>query len=323
MKILMIGGTGFLGPKVLQTFLQQGHEVAVFHRGQTVVDLPAGVRTIKGERSQLTLAKSEFSSFGPDVVLDLINSSQGQAQQLIEVCRGVTPHVVTLSSCDVYQAFDVFLGRSQDALQPVPLTETSALRHQFFLFKDMNVEQLPSWVDHFYEKIHAEEVVMNDPEIKGSILRLPMVYGPGDVQRRFGLIVKELQTSKEIVLDEETAQWQGCWGFIDNIVEAIRLVVTHPKAVGQIYHVADATNLTGIDIVQRLSEAANWQGEIRVTKEKHPKTNLRKVLRIETLNPAQYLCLDSSKIRQELGFQEPVSEKAAFQATYDYLVKGG
>lgn len=321
MKILIIGGTGFLGPRVLQSLLQQGHEVAVFHRGQTPVDLPDSVRMIKGERSHLTLAKPEFLSFGPDVVLDLINSSQGQAQQLMEVCKGVTSRVVTISSCDVYQAFDVFLGRSQDALQPVPLKETAALRHQLFLFKDMNAQQLPSWVDHFYEKIHAEEVVLNDPEIKGSILRLPMVYGPGDVQRRFDSIVQELKTNKEIVLDEETAQWQGCWGFVDNIVEAIRLVVTHPKAVGEIYHVADAANLTSIDIVRRLGEAANWQGEIRVTKEKHPRTNLRKVFHVETINPAQYLCLDSSKIRQELGFQEPVSEKAAFKATYDYLAE--
>lgn len=319
MKILMIGGTGFLGPRVLQALLQQGHEIAVFHRGQTPVVLPEGVRAIKGERSHLALAKPEFLAFGPDVVIDLINSSQGQAQQLMEVCKGVSPRVVTISSCDVYQAFDVFLGRSSNSLQPVPLKETSSLRHQFYLFKDINIQQLPSWVDHFYEKIHAEEVVLNDPEIKGSVLRLPMVYGPGDIQKRFSNILDNFKNSKEILLDEETAQWQGCWGFVDNIVEAIRLVAVHPKAMGQIYHIGDAINLAYVDIARRLSEAANWQGEVRVTHEKCPKTNLRQVFGVKNLNPAQYLSLDSSKIRQELDFKEPVSEKEAFQATYDYL----
>lgn len=35
MRILVIGGTGFIGARVLRHLHVEGHEVMVFHRGQT------------------------------------------------------------------------------------------------------------------------------------------------------------------------------------------------------------------------------------------------------------------------------------------------
>lgn len=35
MRILLVGGTRFLGPPVIRLLLAAGHEVAVFHRGQS------------------------------------------------------------------------------------------------------------------------------------------------------------------------------------------------------------------------------------------------------------------------------------------------
>ena len=40
MKVVVIGGTNFLGPPLVRRLVAQGHEVAVFHRGRTEADLP-------------------------------------------------------------------------------------------------------------------------------------------------------------------------------------------------------------------------------------------------------------------------------------------
>ena len=53
MHILVIGGTNFMGPLVVRSLSEQGHEVTVFHRGQTRTDLPRGVREILGDRRSL------------------------------------------------------------------------------------------------------------------------------------------------------------------------------------------------------------------------------------------------------------------------------
>ena len=60
MKILVIGGTNFIGPCVVRQLLKMGHEVTVFNRGQTQTELPEDVKWIKGDRHHLLEYKHEF-----------------------------------------------------------------------------------------------------------------------------------------------------------------------------------------------------------------------------------------------------------------------
>lgn len=53
MRILIIGGTNFMGPHVVRSLSEDGHEVTVFHRGQTGADLPRGVNEIFGDRRSI------------------------------------------------------------------------------------------------------------------------------------------------------------------------------------------------------------------------------------------------------------------------------
>src|ERR1700721_3078117 len=81
MKVLVIGGTGFIGPHLVRELSRMGHRVSVFHRGSTQVDLPA--ESIIGERRDLAALHPKA-----DVVIDLILSSGAQAESLMEAFRG-------------------------------------------------------------------------------------------------------------------------------------------------------------------------------------------------------------------------------------------
>jgi 2'-hydroxyisoflavone reductase len=50
MKILVIGGTNFIGLNVVLQLIAMGHEVTVFNRGETNTDLPKEVEWIKGDK---------------------------------------------------------------------------------------------------------------------------------------------------------------------------------------------------------------------------------------------------------------------------------
>jgi nucleoside-diphosphate-sugar epimerase len=67
MKILIIGGTNFIGPPVVYQLMAMGHEVSVFHRRKTTDDLPANVHEILGDRSHLLEMKSQFEQLSPQV----------------------------------------------------------------------------------------------------------------------------------------------------------------------------------------------------------------------------------------------------------------
>ena len=52
-----------------------------------------------------------------------------------------------------------------------------------------NLQNTFSWLTEDYDKIAVEEAVMKDDEVAGTVIRLPIVYGPGDtLHRMFGLL---------------------------------------------------------------------------------------------------------------------------------------
>jgi 2'-hydroxyisoflavone reductase len=52
LRVLVLGGTGFLGPAYVQASRARGHRVAVFNRGKGTTDLPADVERLVGDRSR-------------------------------------------------------------------------------------------------------------------------------------------------------------------------------------------------------------------------------------------------------------------------------
>jgi uncharacterized protein YbjT (DUF2867 family) len=120
MRILVIGGTGFIGGSLVPRLLDAGHEVAVLHRPEGAAQ-PAGVRSIRGDRRRLSERASALRAFGPDVVVDLILSSERQATALMQVFRGHAGRLVAITSMDVYRATGVLHGSEEGPLEPLPL----------------------------------------------------------------------------------------------------------------------------------------------------------------------------------------------------------
>ena len=180
-RILVIGGTGFIGPHVVRKLSSMGHDVAVLHRGQHNNDLPA--EHIIGERRDLARLRPNA-----EVVIDLILSSGAQARETMETFRGAARRVVAASSCDVYRACGILHGLEEGPPEPVPLHEDSSLRTKLQTYPPEQiaaVRKFYPWVDDDYDKIPVEREVMAHAGLPGTILRLPMVYGPGDPVQRF------------------------------------------------------------------------------------------------------------------------------------------
>src|SRR5215468_760020 len=67
LRILILGGTGFIGPHQVKYAVSRGHEVTVFNRGRRQADLPASVIHLQGDRNgQLDALKGKTW----DVVID-------------------------------------------------------------------------------------------------------------------------------------------------------------------------------------------------------------------------------------------------------------
>jgi len=312
MRILLIGGNGFIGRFVVAALKQQGHSLAVFHRGTTPA--PAGVAAIRGDRNQLHASAQELSRFAPDVVIDLVVSSGPQAEELMNIFRGATRRVVMLSSIDVYRAVAVSHGTESGPLQELPLTEDSELRRGLHPYPPESVQLMRTifpWVTDDYDKIPAERAVMNDRELPGTVLRLPMVYGPGDPLHRFYSVVKRVADGRHYIIFPETlAAWRSPRGFVENVAAAIALAATDDRAARRIYNVCEEPSFSELEWARKIANEMRWEGEFVVLPVERTPRHL-----LKPGNAAQHWTASSARIRRELGYQEPVALEEAIRQT--------
>ncbi len=316
MRILVIGGTNFMGPLVVRTLHTQGHNITVFHRGQTPTELPDSVQEILGDRRPLTNVASILQKTEPELVLDMIPSSEQDAQEVMRTFSGIARRVVSISSQDVYRAFGRVNRKESGPIDPQRITEDSPLRENLYPYRaepPRDADDPQKWQDD-YDKILVERVVMGDPNLPGTILRLPMVYGPGDYQHRMFAFLKRMDDQRPaILLDEAEAQWKWTHGYVENVAAAITLAVTDKRAAGHIYNVGEPFTFTMAQWISKIGEAAGWQGKIVTI----PQGRLPKPLRWD-INAEQHIVVDTSRIRQELGYKERIDIDETIQRTVNW-----
>lgn len=305
MKVLVIGGTGFIGPHVIRQLIEMGHEVTVFHRGETKADLPQ-VKRIKGDRHNLSDYKSEFQKLAPQVVLDMIPYTAKDARTVVDTFKDIADRVVAISSQDVYRARDIVWQRETGIIDPTPLTEDSPLRTQFYPYRDLSDDTFA----RNYDKIPVEQVYLSATELPATIIRLPMVYGAGDYQHRLYPYIKRMDDKRPaIVLEETIARWLGCYGYVENVARAIALAVSDERARGQIYNVCESP-ITVADLVKGIAKIINWQGKLVIV----PESQMPDTWELGA-NLDQHWITDSTRIRIELDYTEIVSRHEALKRT--------
>jgi len=221
MRILLIGGNGFIGLPLSNELRRSGYELAILHRRADASSSGSDVLHIQGDRNCLSDYLNQLRRFSPDVIIDLILSSGDQARQLIKVVRELGTRVVAISSMDVYRAWGVLQEVEPGPLEPLPITEESPLRTVRALYPPEALkimQNIFTWVNEHYDKIGVEEEIMSDAAVSATILRLPMVYGPGDRLHRFFPLLKRFADGRQtILLSDEFAAWRGPRGYVDNV----------------------------------------------------------------------------------------------------------
>lgn len=226
MRILIIGGTRFIGIYLTRLLVEQGHEVVLFNRGNRPAPVTR-VQQIQGDRTDAAQLKEKLSTERFDAIFDNNGRQLSDTQPLAEIFQGRVQHFVYMSSAGVYLKSDQMPHIEGDPVDPqsrhrgkaeteaylaaqgVPFT---AIRPTY-IYGPQNYNELESW---FFDRIVRDRPI-------------PI---PGN-----GLHITQL-------------------GHVQDLAAAMAAVLGNPEAVGQIYNVSGDRYVTFDGLARACAQAA-------------------------------------------------------------------
>jgi nucleoside-diphosphate-sugar epimerase len=310
MRVLLIGGTNFIGPHVVAALHRQGHEIAVYHRGLHEPDLPPDVRHIHSPRAAVPVLHlpSSLTDPRPDVVIHMFPVGADDVRAAIARFVGVARRILAISSGDVYRAYGRLLGSEPGPTEPMPLHEDSPLREVHFPYRQ--AAQGPADWTYHYDKILAERALLGGG-LPATVLRLPAVYGPKDPHRRLRPYIKRMLDRRPVILiDSLQAEWRWTHGYVEDVAQAIASAAIDERAVGRVYNVGEASTPSQAERIARLGQVIGWEGTLLTIDGDRLPQHLR-----SPYEPRQDLVMSTSRIRAELKFSEAVPADEALRRT--------
>jgi 2'-hydroxyisoflavone reductase len=165
MKLLVIGGSQFVGRHLVEAAAARGDQVTVFNRGRTAAVWPAGVEVRQGDRKADLLALAEGRW---DAVVDTCGYLPRDVARMAECLQGRVGRYVFVSSISVYASFER------------PNDEGSALG----LIDDVETEVVDG---RSYGPLKAlcEQAVASRFGDRALLIRPGLIVGPHDPTQRF------------------------------------------------------------------------------------------------------------------------------------------
>lgn len=117
MRILIMGGTRFIGVYLTKILVEQGHEVVLFNRGNRPAPVE-GVKQIKGDRTDPIQLKEKLSQEHFDAIFDNNGRELSDTQPLAEIFKDRVQHFVYMSSAGVYLKSDQLPHVEGDPVDP-------------------------------------------------------------------------------------------------------------------------------------------------------------------------------------------------------------
>ena len=253
------------------------------HRGQLEPDDMPKVEHIHCDRSELGLHRDELAAFGPDAVVDCRALTRADAEGALDVLPDV-PRRIVISSVDVYRAFGA-LNNEQET-DPVPIDEESPVRPERYPYRD----KMPGMDE--YDKLDVEDTYLPRG---ATVLRLPLVYGEHDYQRREEFMLRRVRAGRKRI-PFGSGQWLACRVYVRDVGRAVRLVL-QKEVAGEIFNICEDRTYSMRMWSQAILDAAGSSAElVRVGDEVLPED-----LKF-TGTMSQHIATSGNKARAMLGW---------------------
>jgi nucleoside-diphosphate-sugar epimerase len=283
MKVLILGGTRFVGRYVAQRLLDGGAEVTLLNRGVTGASI-ARAKTVIGDRSTPDglggLGDSRF-----DAVLDLSAYFSDWTRAAAERLAGRVAHYVFISSGAVYRPSAEYPWPETTPFGPVPM-----------------------WGGYGREKVASERLLW-EAHAQGRFavtsFRLPFILGPGNFADRESFVFGRLEASRPILLPGGgTALNQ--FVYADDVARALVATLERPgTSGGHAFNCAHANPITNRGWVELCADVLGLTAEVVAIDEEELGIEAETIdlTNIVFPYPSNHVILEGTKLTRELAVE--------------------
>ncbi len=224
MRILIMGGTRFIGVYLTRLLVSQGHEVTLFNRGNQPVPTE-GVKQIKGDRTSSTDLQ-QLSDLEFDAVFDNNGRELSDTQPLAELFKNRIQHFIYMSSAGVYLKSDQMPHVEGDAVDPKS-------RHK---------------------GKHDTESYLAESGIPFTSIRPTYIYGAQNYNDLEAWFFDRIVRDRPVPIPGHGQHFTQ-FGHVKDLAAAMAKVLGNEKAIGQIYNVSGDRAVTFDGLARACTEA--------------------------------------------------------------------
>lgn len=232
-KILLIGGSGFVGRALVPVLRSTGNEVFVLNRGARPVE---GTTQLIADRDDPCAVSRHTAAF--DVVIDTSGYTGKQVQTAFSVFGKNAGRWIHLSSAAVYRETPDHLPTEVD---PVGGAEV--------------------WGSYGADKSDADAFLIKQTDCPVAILRPPYLYGPNNANDRETFVWSRVLTGRAVIVPGDgSAQLQFL--HVHDLARIIAHLTGADFGARAIYNVAEPETMNAEAWVRRVASASGTEAEI-------------------------------------------------------------
>jgi len=293
MRILIMGGTRFIGIYLTKILVEQGHEVVLFNRGKKPAPI-AGIQQNHGDRTdanqiQDKLAKEEF-----DAIFDNNGRELNDTKPLADLFKDRVKHFVYMSSAGVYLKSDQMPHIEGDATDP----------------KSRHLGK------------YETESYLQTQNLPWTSIRPTYIYGPLNYNPLESWFFDRIVAGRPIPIPGNGFHLTQL-GHVKDLATAMAAVLGNQKAIGQVYNISGERYVTFDGLARACAVAAGKSLDSIQLIHYDPKQfdfGKRKAFPMRV----QHFFADVNKAIQDLNWKPEFDLISGLQDSFqnDYLARG-
>ena len=249
-RVLVIGGTLFIGRALVEQLLERGDDVVIMHRG-TGTPFGSRVGEVPCDRNDVAAVRTALKDTRFDVVYDNVYDWQ----------RGTTAEQVSAAA----------IAAASDSLRRYVFTSSVAVYGGSGEGDESGALVAADHPNAYAaQKAESERTLFNLHRGKGlpvTTLRPTFIYGPNNPFDREAFFWDRMLAGRPIVVPGDGARLMQ-WIHVRDVARAAVRAAEEPRAIGQAFNLATYPPITQIEYVQLLATIAGKQANmVRIPRE--------------------------------------------------------